>query len=71
MPVAIVPKKNSQSGYRPVANELQTGELALNTADAALYTKTSGGTVVQLNPTTLTTQQIAGRAFAASLLFGR
>lgn len=70
MAVAIVPKKSSQSGYKPTSGELQTGELALNTADAALYTKNAGGTVVRLNPEVQTAQQVARRAFAAALLFG-
>lgn len=70
MPVAIVPKKNSVSGYRPTAGELQTGELALNTADAALYTKNSGGSIVRLNPASETSQQVARRAYATALIFG-
>ena len=70
MPVAIVPKRNSVSGYRPTAGELQTGELALNTADSALYTKDAGGSVVRLNPTTQTTQQVARRAYALTHIFG-
>lgn len=70
MTVAIVPKKNSTSGYRPTAGELQTGELALNTSDAALYTKDAGGSVVRLNPSAPSSTQVAQRAYAASLLFG-
>lgn len=71
MPSGIVPKKNTTTGYKPLASELQVGELAINTADGSLWTKDNSGTVVRLNPTALTAQQIAGRAFAMSILFRR
>lgn len=71
MPSAIIPKRNATSGYKPLASELQTGELASNVADSALYMKDAAGNVVRLNPVALTAQQIAGRAFAMSLIFRR
>lgn len=71
MPVKIVPVKNATSGYRPVPSELVTGELATNTADGALYMKDAAGNIIRLNPSAQTLQQIAGRAFAMSRLFGR
>jgi hypothetical protein len=71
MPSGIVPKKNTVTGYRPTAGEMAIGEIATNTADDALYIKNNAGVVVRMNPTALSVQQIAGRAFAMALLFRR
>lgn len=41
-------KRSSTAGSRPLANQLAAGELAINTADRALYAKDSTGTVYKL-----------------------
>jgi hypothetical protein len=42
----IILKKSSTASAIPAAGSLQPGELAVNLADAKLYTKTTGGTVI-------------------------
>lgn len=42
----IILKKSSTASSIPAAGSLQPGELAVNLADAKLYTKTVGGTVI-------------------------
>lgn len=42
---------NTSSGVLPTAGNLILGELAVNTADGNLFTKNSGGSVVQINAT--------------------
>lgn len=42
----IILKKSSTASAIPSAGSLQPGELAVNLADAKLYTKTTGGTVI-------------------------
>jgi hypothetical protein len=44
----IIIKKSSVASKVPVAGDLEVGELAVNLADAKLYTKNAGGTVIQL-----------------------
>jgi hypothetical protein len=44
----IVLKKSSVAAKVPLATDLDIGELAVNLADAKLYTKNAGGTVIQL-----------------------
>ena len=45
----VIKLKRSESGATPpVAGDLQTGEVAVNTADRAIYVKDSNGTVVQI-----------------------
>ncbi len=44
----IILKKSSVVAKVPVPSDLEIGELAVNLADAKLYTKNSGGTVIQL-----------------------
>lgn len=70
MPVALIPKKSSQSGYKPNANELQVGEIALNTGDGALYAKLANNSVERLNPSGETTVAKTGRAFGINLILG-
>lgn len=70
MSVAIVPKSSSQAGYAPLVGELQTGEIALNTGDGALYAKLANGTVVRLNPAADSPVQKAQRAYGIPLLLG-
>jgi hypothetical protein len=41
-------KKSTVTGKAPVAGDLDVGELAVNTADAKLYTKHSDGAVKEL-----------------------
>lgn len=50
MPNTIVLKKNTTAGVVPTAGALQAGELAINTADGALFTKLENGTVYTLLP---------------------
>jgi len=44
----IVLKKSSVAAKVPLSTDLVVGELAVNLADAKLYTKNAGGTVIQL-----------------------
>lgn len=44
----IILKKSSTASSVPAAGSLQPGELAVNLADQKLYSKTTGGTVVQV-----------------------
>jgi hypothetical protein len=44
----IIIKKSSVAAKVPVAGDLEIGELAVNLADAKLYTKNASGTVIQL-----------------------
>jgi hypothetical protein len=55
MATKIVTKNSSTAASVPTAGQLVQGELAVNVADKKLYTKDSGGTVVELgiNPTTI------------------
>jgi hypothetical protein len=41
-------KQSAQAGKVPEAEQLQQGELALNTADQKLYSKNSSGTVFEV-----------------------
>lgn len=42
----IVHKKNTTSGSEPVADDLYQAEIAINTADAKIFTKRDDGTVL-------------------------
>lgn len=44
----IIIKRSSVAGNVPASGALEVGELAVNLADAKLYTKNAGGTVIQL-----------------------
>ena len=44
----IILKKSSVAGKVPAAGDLQVGELAVNLADAKLYSKNSAGTVISV-----------------------
>lgn len=46
----ILHKRSTVAGVTPAAGELLAGEIAVNTADARIYTKKADGTVVELNP---------------------
>lgn len=41
-------KRSSTAGSRPTANQISAGELAINTADRALYAKDATGLVFKL-----------------------
>jgi hypothetical protein len=55
MPSTIITKNSSTASSVPSAASLTQGELAVNVTDKRLYTKDSGGTVVEVgsNPSTL------------------
>jgi hypothetical protein len=66
--MSILLKRNSVSGTAPLPSELVPGEIAINTADAALYTKNENGEVVALAsasdlplPTTISWDNITGK----------
>lgn len=46
--MSILLKRNDIAGVAPSANELTPGEIAINTVDGALYTKTENGDVILL-----------------------
>jgi hypothetical protein len=56
MPSTIITKNSSTASSVPSAGSLTQGELAVNVADKRLYTKDSGGNVVEVgtNPASLT-----------------
>jgi hypothetical protein len=59
----IILKKSSTASSVPAAGSLQPGELAVNLADAKLYTKTTGGTVILVGdgaPSVSLTTQVTG-----------
>lgn len=45
----IIPKASGTAGEVPLASDLETAELAVNTADGTLFTKDVGGTVVTIS----------------------
>ena len=57
----IIMKKSSTGGAVPAAGSLQPGELAVNLADKKIYSKTTGGTVIEVG---------SGDALNASTSFG-
>jgi hypothetical protein len=61
----ILPKRKSTAGSVPAAGNLQSGELAVNTADGRLYSKLHSGVVVNLPA-----QSIAGQIVPGSVQFG-
>lgn len=58
MPSTILLKRSSTASSVPAAGSLQAGELAVNLADQKLYSKTAGGTVVQVGFGNLTTAMV-------------
>lgn len=48
MPNKIILKKSSVAAKMPLATDLEVGELAVNLADAKLYSKNAGGTVISV-----------------------
>ena len=49
----IIPKASGTAGEVPLASDLETAELAVNTADGTLFTKDVGGTVVTISGDTI------------------
>ena len=58
MPSTVLLKRSSTASSVPAAGSLQTGELAINLADQKLYSKTAGGTVVQVGFGNLTSAMV-------------
>ena len=58
MPSTILLKRSSTASSVPAAASLQPGELAVNLADPRLYSKTAGGTVVQVGFGNLTSGMV-------------
>ena len=58
MPSRILIKRSSTASAVPAAASLQAGELAVNLADQRLYSKTAGGTVVQVGFGNLTSGMV-------------
>ena len=56
----IIPKRSSIAARVPLATDLQVGELAVNLADALIYTKNAAGTVISINATKLQTGRTIG-----------
>lgn len=52
MPTTIQIKSSETAGSIPTAAQLAVGELAVNLADAKIFSKNSSGTVVQVSGTT-------------------
>jgi hypothetical protein len=48
MAVILKPKRSETASSAPTTSDLAVGEIAINTADRAVYTKTSSGNVVQI-----------------------
>lgn len=78
MATKIIPKKSSVAAKVPLTTDLDIGELALNLADKKIYTKDSGGTVIELSPiataseilTSIKTVDGTGSGLDADLLDG-
>lgn len=72
MAVRIIPKRNAAPGVVPQTDELEEGEIALNTHDGALFGKLVSGEVRQLNAessdTSVTDRLDAIEARLASLI---
>lgn len=58
MASTILLKRSSTASSVPAAGSLQAGELAVNLADQKLYSKTAGGTVVQVGFGNLTSAMV-------------
>ena len=49
----LIAKQNNTPGVAPRSNELEKGELAVNTADGKLFTKHADGSIITLNDSVL------------------
>jgi len=48
MAVIIKPKRSEDSGSIPTTGDLEVGEIAVNTTDKTIYTKTTSGNVIKI-----------------------
>jgi len=48
MAVIIKPKRSETASSTPTTSDLAVGEIAVNTADKVVYTKTSAGNILQI-----------------------
>lgn len=48
MAIVIKPKRSETASSAPTTSDLAVGELAVNTADKVIYTKSSSGNIIQL-----------------------
>ena len=62
----VLTKKSTVAAKVPLATDLEIGELAVNTADAKLYTKHSDNTVKQLGIATTDSRLTDAREWTAS-----
>lgn len=53
MPNLISHKQSSVAGVVPTAEQLAVGEIAINTADGKIYTRTAAGEIVELTEATV------------------
>lgn len=67
MPSTIITKNSSTASAVPGAGSLTQGELAVNVTDKKLYTKDSGGTVVELTGLRSTDIGVSVQAYDADL----
>ena len=67
MPSTIITKNSSTASAVPSAGSLTQGELAVNVTDKKLYTKDSGGTVVELTGLRSTDIGVSVQAYDADL----
>lgn len=50
----IIPKRSSVASKVPLSTDLQVGEIAVNLADAKIFSKNAAGTVITLGGTSST-----------------
>jgi len=50
MATKIIHKKSSVASSVPASGDLQPGELAINLADKKIYSKTTGGSIIEMIP---------------------
>jgi hypothetical protein len=60
----VIVKKNSSSGNVPGSSDIDVGELAVNTADAKIFTKHTDGTIQTLG------KDVADEATALAIALG-
>jgi hypothetical protein len=48
MSIAIKPKRSETATSTPTSNDLEAGEIAVNSADQKIYTKKADGTIVEV-----------------------
>lgn len=67
MPNRIIPKKSSVAAKVPLATDLSVGEIAINLVDKKIYSKDSGGTVIELANGTVTSVSGTGTVSGLTL----